>query len=265
MSAYSLLAYVLFEEHERAHRHIVGQIVREVLAASGVTPERVWGMRTRDSGIADRPFTAAKLDEFIADEERSQVMLWSEAAFDLSGQLLRRPSPSSPGLQPQKISLIARVGDGGASEDALTAAAETLLRRAAERLPVFIGGAQPFATDSEALTELQPSLVQSRVPQTAEQLAKREGDHKRERHLRHQPRRLYWRTLLGPRMAAAMGGLAAARAAGDGDAEELAGCVLVHAGARPSEALSPEWKTRWRSLRQWMWTHSSQNPVDAVE
>ena len=105
MSAYSLMAYVLFEEHENAHRDAVGQIVREVLAISGVTPDRVWGMRKRDSGIADRPFTATKLDEFIADEERSQVMLWSEAAFDLSGQLSKRPSPSSPGLQPQKISL----------------------------------------------------------------------------------------------------------------------------------------------------------------
>ena len=261
MSHYSLLAYVLFEEHESAHRGVVGQIVRDVLAASGVTPDRVWGMRKRDSGIADRPFSAAKLDEFIADEERSQVTLWSEATFNLHGQLWRRV----PGLMPQEVSFIARVGDGGASEDALVTAAETLLRGAAERLPLFIGGAQPFPTDVEARAELQPSLVQSRVPQTPEQEAKREGDWKRERHVRHQPRRLYWRTLLGPRMAAMMGGVAAARAAGDADAEELAGSVLVHAGERPSAALAPEWKTRWRGLRQWMWTHSSRNPVDAVE
>jgi hypothetical protein len=218
-------------------------------------------MRKRDSRIADRPFSAAKLDEFIADEERSDVTLWSECTFNLQGELWRRVSDG----RPQQVSFIARVGDGGASEDALASAAETLLRRAAECLPLVIGGAQAFLTDVEARAELQPSLLQSRIPQTPEQHAKRDGDWRRERQVRDKPRRLYWRTLLGPRMAATMGGVAAARAAGDADAEELGDSVLVHAGERPSAALAPEWKTRWRGLRQWMWTHSSQNPVDAVE
>lgn len=267
MSGYYLGAYVYFPPDQSAHVGAVTDIVREVLAATGMTPTHVMAMKP-NSRYVERPFTPELFESYAADETKKGIKVWGETRdqqmrLSLKGELRGRPELSQSSVAPQTISLELQVGeDGGANEATAAAAAELMLRLGAARLPVVSGGAQPFPTKDEALFEYLPMTRDGgALPHV---LARWSGDHQRRAQLAHKPRRLYWRTLLGPAMAAKMGGAAAARAAGADQVEEINGALLIHAGALPSSALG-KWGEERRALRQWIWTHSIQNPVDAVE
>lgn len=78
-------------------------------------------------------------------------------------------------------------------------------------------------------------------------------------------RRLYWKTLLGPTLAAAAGGADAARAAGALDLRELDGSLLFQAmPGPPRDSLDPEFLAATTSLRRWLWPHTFKNPLDAA-
>ena len=78
-------------------------------------------------------------------------------------------------------------------------------------------------------------------------------------------RRLYWKTLLGPTLAAAAGGASAARAAGALDLRELGGSLLFQAmPGPPRDSLDPEFLAATTSLRRWLWPHTFKNPLDAA-
>ena len=78
-------------------------------------------------------------------------------------------------------------------------------------------------------------------------------------------RRLYWKTLLGPTLAAAAGGADAARAAGALDLREIDGSLLFQAmPGPPRDSLDPEFLAATTSLRRWLWPHTFKNPLDAA-
>ncbi|MBZ0234571.1 MAG: hypothetical protein K8M05_19725 [Deltaproteobacteria bacterium] len=78
-------------------------------------------------------------------------------------------------------------------------------------------------------------------------------------------RRLYWTTLLGPKLASAAGGAAAARAAGALSIQEISGSLLFQAmEGPPRDSLDPEFLAATTRLRRWLWPHTFKNPLDAA-
>lgn len=78
-------------------------------------------------------------------------------------------------------------------------------------------------------------------------------------------RRLYWMTLLGPTLATAAGGAAAARAAGAHAVTEVDGSLIIQAmDGPPRDSLDPEFLAATTRLRRWLWPHTFKNPLDAA-
>ncbi len=78
-------------------------------------------------------------------------------------------------------------------------------------------------------------------------------------------RRLYWMTLLGPTLATAAGGAAAARAAGARAVTEVDGSLIIQAmDGPPRDSLDPEFLAATTRLRRWLWPHTFKNPLDAA-
>jgi hypothetical protein len=76
-------------------------------------------------------------------------------------------------------------------------------------------------------------------------------------------RRAYWLTILGPELAAAAGGVEAARATGAARVEQRGDCLIVQATDDVRDCLAPDWPARSAALRCWIWPHTIQNPADA--
>lgn len=101
--------------------------------------------------------------------------------------------------------------------------------------------------------------------QPAQFRARRDHDWKLKFELGALCRRLYWKTLLGPTLAAAAGGAAAARAAGALDVRELDGSIVFQAmPGPPRDSLDPEFLAATTALRRWLWPHTFKNPLDAA-
>jgi hypothetical protein len=248
-----------------ANVRALAEILREVTQAAGITPLHVWriGPGTR---IFTRPFSWEQFDAFVDQEDTSSVNLSIAPDLQMRFSLGAKLRGKHRGiLSPDVLDLMILIGrEGVVNETVAARTAELLLRRAAERLPVTQGGAHAYEESDyagfEALlvgteTDKQPPHIQARW----------KGERKVERHIRDKPQRIYWRTLLGPKMAANVGGAAAARAAGAEQVEEIAGSLLFGVGALPSAVFTAEYRERTRGLRQWIWPHSIQNPVDAID
>jgi hypothetical protein len=78
-------------------------------------------------------------------------------------------------------------------------------------------------------------------------------------------RRAYWLTILGPELAAAAGGVEAARATGAARVEQRGDCLIVQATDDVRDCLTSDWPARSAALRRWIWPHTIQNPVDAPD
>jgi hypothetical protein len=78
-------------------------------------------------------------------------------------------------------------------------------------------------------------------------------------------RRAYWLTILGPELAAAAGGVEAARATGAARVEQRGDCLIVQATDDVRDCLAPDWPARSAALRRWIWPHTIQNPIDAPD
>ncbi|HSN26750.1 MAG TPA: hypothetical protein VLT45_10705, partial [Kofleriaceae bacterium] len=164
---------------------------------------------------------------------------------------------------PPQLSMRVEIGERVPAARAI-AAGELLLRQVAASLPVISGGLTCFENSDAASTEL--SFVQVERPNWPEQLRVRwANDQFIEGRLWKKARRVYWETLLGPQLAAKLGGAAAARAAGAASVEEIAGSILVHAGGPFEPDDAPSFRARTAGLRAWLWPHSIQNPVDNPE
>jgi hypothetical protein len=257
--------YAHYLEDLRAHVQPLAEIVREVTQAAEITPLEVWRMGP-GARIITRPFSWEQFDAFVLQEDTSHISLSIardlNTRFTVGADLRGKHRGIYP---PDFLDLMILIGpEGVVGEEVAARAAELLLRRAAERLPVMQGGAHAYEKFDDAgfepqlhgtETDKQPPHIQARW----------QGERKVMRHIREKPRRIYWRTLLGRKMAATVGGAAAARAAGAELVEEIDGSLLFGVGALPSEALRADYGERTRGLRQWIWPHSIQNPVDAVD
>jgi hypothetical protein len=78
-------------------------------------------------------------------------------------------------------------------------------------------------------------------------------------------RRAYWTTILGPDLAAAAGGVEAARATGAVRVETRGECLIVQSTDDVADFLAPDWPARAAKIRRWIWPHTIQNPADAPE
>ena len=143
-------------------------------------------------------------------------------------------------------------------------AAEDFLTFAAAAPSVLFGGITVLDNDSQASSEVtgDSTFIEK---QPAQFQARHDHDWRLQHELWTLCRRLYWKTLLGPTLAAAAGGADAARAAGALDLREIDGSLLFQAmPGPPRDSLDPEFLAATTSLRRWLWPHTFKNPLDAA-
>jgi hypothetical protein len=188
----------------------------------------------------------------------------SKASFFLWASLRHGVHGYAPAHHaPPRLSMRVEMGERVPEERAL-AAGELLLRQSAALLPVISGGLTCFAGEDAASAEVMFVSVDSqKQPEPVRQ--RQSIDQSCEGRLWKKARRVYWATLLGPRLAQELGGAAGARHAGAASVEEIAGSLLVHAGGPFEPDDAPSFRARAAGLRAWLWPRSIQNPVDHPE
>jgi len=241
-------------------------IVKEVLGALEVEPLSLWWTKMNGQQARERAFRWERVLE-VADQAAT-VMAYgikrSKAHFFLSAALRHGVRAANPTRSaPPALSLRVQMGERVPEERAV-AAGQLLLRQSAASLPVLSGGLTCFTDGDVASAEIM--FVSVHRPEQPEPVRRRQSiDQSYEGRLWKRARRIYWLTLLGPRLAQELGGAAGARIAGAASVEEIAGSLLVHAGGPFEPDDAPSFRARAAGLRGWLWPRSIQNPVDQPE
>jgi hypothetical protein len=140
-------------------------------------------------------------------------------------------------------------------------AALALLGGCAAALPILHGGATLMAGREQALSEA--SLVGVDLASQPEEFVRRwRYDSRNDRLLWEKARRVYWATLLGPRLAKEAGGAPAAWAAGAAEAREINGALLLCATPSIADSITSSFPTQLQKLRRWLWPFLIQNPSE---
>lgn len=217
-----------------------------------VSRARAYKWSSVESAVDDAETGTVSL--FTADEEAD--------SFQLGFYVRHNPKVARGSQVPPYLWMV----DGATSHDdrAVTATAR-VLEIAATHMGVLHGNVTRFGNSAQARSELiggrtgmddQPPLFQQRYEHD---WWRNQGE------VWTRCRRLYWKTLLGPTLATAAGGAAAARAAGALELEEINGALLFRAmQGPPRDSLDPEFLAATTSLRRWLWPHTFQNPLDAA-
>ena len=260
------VSYVFIGGEPIEHREAVIGIVEQVLRTLEVEPRELWCSKPNGNSVRDRAFSWERFVEVV--DSMATVSGYgikrSKALFFLNVNLRHGVKARAPmKYAPPQISIEVETGER-VPEEMAVAAGESLLRQAAASLPVLSGGLTCFENKDAASAEV--SFVSVDSHKLPEQVRLRQKiDQSYEGRLWKKARRVYWQTLLGPQLAAKLGGAAAARAAGAASVEEIAGSILVHAGGPFEPDDAPSFRARAAGLRAWLWPHSIQNPVDNPE
>lgn len=261
------VGYVLIGGEPIEQREAVVSIAEQVLRTLDVNPRELWCSKPNGGGVRDRAFSWERFLESV--DSMATISGYgikrSKARFYLRVSLRHLQVPTSVVMNqaPPQLSIDVETGERVPEARAI-AAGELLLRQAAASLPVLSGGLTCFDSNDTASAEVMFARVDSR--KFPEQVSLRYGlDQSYQKRLWKKARRIYWETLLGPQLAAKLGGADAARAAGAASVEEIGGSILVHAGGPFEPDDAPSFRARTAGLRAWLWPHSIQNPVDNPE
>ena len=260
------VSYVLIGGEPIEHRDAVIDIVEKVLHTLDVEPREIWCTRPDGKSVRDQAFSwerfvesvdsMATISAYGIKRSKAQFYLRVSVRHGIRAYALTERAP------PQ-ISIDVETGER-VPETRAIAAGELLLREAAASLPLVSGGLGCFENSDGASAEIM--FVSANSRELPEQVRLRQKiDQSYQGRLWKKARRVYWETLLGPTLAAKLGGAAAARAAGAASVDEIAGSILVHAGGPFEPDDAPSFRARTAGLRAWLWPHSIQNPVDNPE
>jgi hypothetical protein len=241
-------------------------IVQGVLGALGLSEADLEITATTPGGRVDaaRPFSTAALRDLVELPDAGALGIH---AADTGGETLEihlhlRHNPEVPlSYQPPGVWYLVAGGQRWPAAR-LQEASLALLRGCAAALPILHGGTTLMSGREQALSEA--SLVSVDLARQPEAFVRRwRYDSRNDRLLWEKVRRVYWATLLGPRLAETVGGAPAAWAAGAAETGEIAGSLLVCATPDIADSLAPSFSAQIQKLRRWLWPFLIQNPADA--
>lgn len=267
---------VRFADEPAAHLDALLAALAEFFDTLGDAPKSVWATSPGGRSGRTRAFSWKTMAALGADDHTGTISsneLRSRPLEDRPGfrstfrisMYLRHNPAVEPRFQPPAELWVA-VESPSVGFKSMPGAAQTLVARCAERMPILHGGVTQLDNLEQASCEVTGGMrseVNGQPP-----LFQRRREHDwwmNEAVIRTKCRRLYWTTMLGPTLASAAGGAEAARAAGALDVREVNGSLIFQAMAGPPrDSLDPEFLAATVRLRRWLWPHTFQNPLDAA-
>jgi hypothetical protein len=262
------LAAMVYVAGEPVARHAAMEdIVQEVLGVLGDPEDLKLQGATAGGGVgAEQAFSMRTLCALLDQSDVGSLTIHGAKAdrYTLELRLYVRHDPNVPLIyQAPGVWYLVAGGPRWPAEQ-LGDAAVVLLQSCAAELSVLHGGATLLWGREQALSEA--SLIAVDLARLPEEFVRRWCyDARSERLLGERARRVYWATLLGPRLAAAAGGVTAAQAQGAAQANEIRGSLVMCATSRIADSLSPEFPSHTQNLRRWLWPLLIQNPADAPD
>ena len=259
------IAYVDGESFAQAPE-LVG-IARRAYTGLGTEPTHLYRMFPAGDGLRDYRFTEARLQAFLGDAKTAVIGLRGAAgcALEFWVQLEFRESPVGPGFgAPLSHTLLVEIGEGAIDPADAIRVAEGFLSEIAIEVPLLHGGITRLDRLVEAEAEIT-FIGEDMDEQPADFCARWEHDAVCEAELWEKLRRLYWITLVGPKLLSAMGGASAAEQAGARWTRAVGESLLLGTTENLLGSQDPVFLRETVNLRRWLWPHSIQNPVDSPE